>query len=286
MIRRFLEWAVRGRTSRLMRRPFAVVTIADGGLAVADPDAHAVHLFDTARNRYKRITRAGREPLLSPVGLASDGNGRLYVSDSMARRVSVFSDGGKWRGDLDLPPLGRPTGLAYDRTHRFLWIVDTAEHHLIRFEPATGEARIIGRRGTGPGEFNYPVSVAVDRAGTVYVGDSMNFRIQVLGPEGRFLGAFGEPGTVAGRFDKIKGVAVDSEGHIYVVDALHDVIQIFDRRGSLLTVVGGSGTGPGEFWLPAGIHIDDDRIFVADSANHRLQILTFLGDRGTENDLG
>ena len=53
----------------------------------------------------------------------------------------------------------------------------------------------------------------------------------------------------------------------------------FDREGRLLTVVGGTGVDPGEFGLPAGICIDSsNRILIADSANHRIQILRYLGE--------
>ena len=42
--------------------------------------------------------------------------------------------------------------------------------------------RAWGREGTGDGEFHYPLGVAVDGAGRVYVADSGNDRIQVFAP--------------------------------------------------------------------------------------------------------
>ena len=75
-----------------------------------------------------------------------------------------------------------------------------------------------------------------------------------------------------------KGIGVDSEGHLYVVDGLWGVIQVFDRQGRLLYYFGSRGTGVGEFQLPSGLFIDhDDRIFVVDSFNRRIQVFRYFG---------
>ena len=75
-----------------------------------------------------------------------------------------------------------------------------------------------------------------------------------------------------------KGVAVDSEGDLYVVDGLWGVVQVFNREGELLYYFGQRGTGSGEFQLPAGLFIDrDDRIFVVDSFNRRVQVFHYFG---------
>jgi DNA-binding beta-propeller fold protein YncE len=75
-------------------------------------------------------------------------------------------------------------------------------------------------------------------------------------------------------------VAADTFGHIYVADAVFDNIQIFDLSGRLLLNLGEGGTGPGEFGLPAGIAIGaDNRIYVADSYNRRVQVFQYLGQQ-------
>jgi len=71
-------------------------------------------------------------------------------------------------------------------------------------------------------------------------------------------------------------VAVDREGHIYVVEGLHDVVQIFDQDGRFLLGFGEPGHSAGEFWLATGIAIANDRIYVADSSNRRVQVFEYL----------
>ena len=52
---------------------------------------------------------------------------------------------------------------------------------------------------------------------------------------------------------------------------------MFDGQGRLLMTFGGEGSGPGQFWLPTGIAISgDDRIWVADSYNRRVQVFQYL----------
>ena len=76
-----------------------------------------------------------------------------------------------------------------------------------------------------------------------------------------------------------KGLALDGDGHLYVIDAHFECVQIFDDAGRLLLSFGREGHGPGEFWLPTGIHIDrNNRIWIADSYNRRVQVFEYLGD--------
>jgi len=64
-----------------------------------------------------------------------------------------------------------------------------------------------------------------------------------------------------------------------VLDAMFDNLQIFDFEGRLLLSLGDSGSAPGEFWLPNGIAISrDQRIFIADCFNHRIQVLKHVSE--------
>jgi sugar lactone lactonase YvrE len=75
-----------------------------------------------------------------------------------------------------------------------------------------------------------------------------------------------------------KDVALDSEGDLYVVDGIWGVVQVFNRQGQLLYYFGGEGTHAGQFQLPTGLFIDrDDRVFVVDSFNRRVQIFRYAG---------
>jgi len=255
----------------------------EGELLVTDPGNRQVLLLDRARHRIQRFPADDQIHLPSPIAAAWGLHGEVIVTDSILGRVLRFDAKGRYLGDLGNPGLlERPTGIAVDHLRGFVYVVDTTGHQIFVFNGDGKVVRVIGHRGGGPGELNYPTHICVDPKGWLYVTDAMNFRIQVFDQDGAVVAVLGHLGDGPGTFSKPKGVAVDSKGHIYVVDALFDNVQILDRQGRPLLAVGGSGSGSGAFWLPTGIAIDDkDRIYVADTYNHRIQILQYLSSPET-----
>ena len=62
------------------------------------------------------------------------------------------------------------------------------------------------------------------------------------------------------------------------------MVKIYDRDGRLLLYFGQKGNYYGDFIHPAGIYIDgEDRIYVADTLNRRVQTFQFLGGDGVEH---
>lgn len=126
--------------------------------------------------------------------------------------------------------------------------------------------------GNEGGVLRFPLDVAVDGLGYVYVADSFNRRIQKFHGDGTFLSAWGSYGTADGQFGSPQGVAVDGAGHVYVADAHNHRIQKFDASGAFLAKWGSSGDGAGQFSAPTGIAVDAaGHVYVVDSNNHRIQ---------------
>jgi DNA-binding beta-propeller fold protein YncE len=279
-----LSGLVFGKGESGLVNPVAVAAGRDGRIAVADTGAKAVHLYVPGEGRYVRIVRPGSGEIESPVSVAFDGENRLYVSDSSLGKVFVFGGRGDYLfsiGGTREAPLARPTGLAYDRDEKAIFVVDTASHRIHAFSP-TGEPLLsFGGRGGGDGRFNFPTHVFRGPAGRIYVTDAMNFRIQMFDSSGAYLASFGRHGDGSGDFSMPKGVASDSEGTVYVADTLFDNIQLFDERGEFLLTLGGRGTGEGEFWMPSGIFIDGgDRLYVCDTYNRRVQVFEIVRGGG------
>lgn len=275
--------AVFGGPKLSIGTPHGVAADADV-LAVADSGRGLVHLLDLQRRRYRAVAAAGKAVLRCPIGVALDGAGGVFVSDSALARVFRLSLRGEVLGEVETPWV-RPTGIAYDRRRRLLHVVDTGVHAVRVFavEPSGFRlVRTLGARGEGRGSFNFPTHVALGPDGTAYVTDSLNHRVQIFGPDGRLTGSFGQAGDGTGDFAKAKGVALDARGHVYVVDSLYDVVQVFDQSGRFLLAFGGSGRTAGGrpdglLWLPTGIVIGhEDRIYVADSGNSRIQVYRYV----------
>jgi hypothetical protein len=71
-----------------------------------------------------------------------------------------------------------------------------------------------GMQGTGDGQFNYPIGVAVDNSGNVYVTDESNNRVQKFSSSGTYLSQFGTTGNGDGQLRRPIGITVDSSGNI------------------------------------------------------------------------
>jgi sugar lactone lactonase YvrE len=272
-----------GRDPQSFVRPTGVAW-RDEVLYVADPGSPALWILDGRAGRSRRIAEAGGHPLVSPVAVALAPGRQVFLADSALGRVFRLDEAGRTVGAMADPGLRRPAGLAYDAARDRLYVADSGAHRVSVFGGSGQLVGHIGRRGTAPGEFNFPTHLAVAPDGALLVTDALGYRVQRIGPDGQPVGHFGRHGNTAGDFASPKGVALDSEGHVYVVEALFDAIQIFDGAGRYLLGFGERGPGRGQFSLPGGLFIDpQDRIYVGDSYNRRVQVFQYLrggGDAG------
>jgi len=253
------------------------VAVVGERVFVADTGLGVVHALDLAARRYQVISGAPTDPLRVPIDLAIAHGNTLVVVDRGRAAIDIFDLDGRWRSTRRWPELQAPVAAAWDASQRVLWIADATAHACFACRDLRDLPRQIGRRGSAPGQFNFPTAVAVHPAGGLVVVDAMNFRVQVFDDGDAPRVVFGQKGDAAGDFARPRDVAVDSEGHIYVLDNQFENVQIFDADGHLLMAFGQEGQGPGEFSLPSGIAIDDqDRIWIADSYNRRVQVFEYL----------
>ncbi|MEJ2684845.1 MAG: 6-bladed beta-propeller [Candidatus Sulfobium sp.] len=268
-------------------RPVEIATGTDGRIAVADPGGRCVHLYIPSAGKYKRLSTVNGEDMVSPVSVIFGDQQRLYVSDSARAEVLVFDKEGNFLYTIKkafMLRLKRPTGLAYNRDRKLLYVVDTMAHKVYAFR-GRDAVFVFGGRGIKDGEFNFPTNIYWSAAGRIYVTDAMNFRVQIFDSSGGFLDSIGHHGDGSGDFSMPKGVAADRRGVIYVVDRLFDNVQLFDTKGDFLLTLGGRGTGEDDFWLPSGIFIDgSDRLYVCDTYNQRIQVYQILGEGSEKKD--
>lgn len=273
--RRIANYLTGGRRgAEPLVKPFGVALDEDGNLCVTDTGAGAVSYFDLSGKKYRRFEEVGTIRFVAPVAVAKR-NGIFYVADPGQKSVLAFDIEGNPRFRIE-KGIERPAGLAV--ADGKLYVADAAAHAIAVFDLGGTFLFRFGRRGVGPGEFNFPSHLSTDAGGRLYVTDSMNSRVQVFDAGGRFQGAIGSLGDGSGHFSRPKGVAVDGYGHVFVADALYDNLQIFDGDGRFLLDVGTAGSEEGEFWMPAGVAIGrDNEIYVADSYNGRVQVFRYVG---------
>jgi ABC-type Fe3+ transport system permease subunit/streptogramin lyase len=143
-----------------------------------------------------------------------------------------------------------------------------------RMPAATRLLQVIGKAGTGPGEFNRPEGICVDAQDRVYVADSCNHRIQVFSDDGRLLRVYGRAGSSLGELSYPYDIAVDAAGHQFVCEFGNSRIQVFNADCEPVEIIGGPGAAPGRFANPWAVALDSQgNLYVADSQNHRVQKL-------------
>jgi DNA-binding beta-propeller fold protein YncE len=222
-------------------------------------------------------------------GTASQYDLRYSTND--ITNDTEFNAGTKVSG---LPSPGEPgtvdtavvTGLAEHTTYYFaLKTRDEAFHwsalsNVARARTLAVIPRFVlawGSAGTGDGQFDWPIGIAVDRSGYVYVSDlGSEWRgfcgVQKFTGDGVFITKWGSHGTGDGQFSAPSGVTVDGSGNVYVADALWDRIQKFDGSGTFLATWGSYGSGFGEFDIALDVASDGGAmIYVVDQGNARIQ---------------
>jgi len=152
-----------------------------------------------------------------------------------------------------------------------LYVVDKTA----RIQKFDGDGRYVLGWSTPASEKGRPTGLAVDREGRLVVADTHYHRILRYSPQGELVDSFGSEGTAPGQFIYPTGVAVAEDGAIYVSEfGGNDRIQVFSPDGGYLRHWGRYGEAAGEFKRPQGIALAPDRVYVADAANHRIQVLT------------
>ena len=132
---------------------------------------------------------------------------------------------------------------------------------------------MFGTQGTEPGQFVFPVSIAQDPKGFIYVGEyGDKQRIQKFTPRGEFVTEFGSHGTEDGQFQRPSGMAWQN-GEVFVVDAFNNRIQVFSDEGKFLRVISlPETTSPLAY--PYDLRVTSDNlIYVIENKTARLTVL-------------
>jgi sugar lactone lactonase YvrE len=76
-----------------------------------------------------------------------------------------------------------PADMAVDEEGN-MYVMDSGNHRIQKFDSEGNFLGTFGRKGQGPGEFQYPHSIDIDDRGFMYISDSGNQKIQILKPDG------------------------------------------------------------------------------------------------------
>ncbi len=253
-----------------------------------------------------------------PIGLAAaydDGSTPVYVADTSNHTirevdpvtgvVTTLAGQAGASGSADgagaAARFNQPFGLAY--SFGTLYVADTFNHTIRAVNTATGAVTTLAGQAGLPGSadgtgsaarFTYPVAVAADSEGDLFVADWGNHTIRRVTPAGvvtTFAGLAGQSGSADGtgasaRFLEPYGVAVGLSDVVFVGDTGNHVIRRITPAGVVTTLAGlagvaGSADGVGSaarFLDPRGLSAAGTTLYVADTGNRIVREISPLGD--------
>src|SRR5436190_18743915 len=192
------------------------------------------------------------------------------LAQSIFVRAEVLGTRGTGPGEFN-----KPRSLTLD-TNDNLYVVDMTGR-VQKFSP---DGKFLLYWQMPQPDLGKPKGMCRDRNGNIVVVEPHYQRVNHVTPEGKLISQWGVKGTNAGELILPRAVAVDTKNNVIVSEyTLVDRVQKFSAQGQrLLANWGTPGLAPGEFNRAEGLCVDSaDRIYVADSCNHRIQVFSSDG---------
>ncbi len=247
-------------------------------------------------------------PLYGPLGIAVDGEGNLFISDSYpnAEVYKVSASDGAMTGfaGTGFRGIGKPGGPAAqtkiytgsgiaigedgvylaDPTSARIWKVD--QQGILQLVAGTGSFTISGDGGPAMDAGIAAIAaIAFGPDGSLYLLDSSNARLRKIDPSGVIttVAGTGERGysgdggpAISATFSAPQGLAVDATGNIFLADTGNQVIRRIGLDGIIQTIAGGGDStedGPAlgvKFSGPAALAFHPDGTLYIGDRNRRM----------------
>ena len=274
-------------------------------LYVSDRDGNRIQVFDkNGTFLFKWGSKGtGDGQFTVPYSVDVDSQGNVWVADRGNHRIQKFDGDGNFLfkfGNTDGHPssaLGKfdnPRQVSVDKDVKFLYVADSKNNRVQKFDTNGNFVKSWGSKGTGDGQFDLPISLIIDSKGNIIVNDLGNSHVQKFDTNGKLLLKFGSTGKGNGQFSAMEHTAVDKFDNIYVNDPQsgpsgsgNPRVQKFDTNGNFITKWGSYGSGDGQFVDPEHLTVDSEgNVYVSDRHNNNIQVFKPLDNTKNVNSTG
>lgn len=245
-----------------------------------------IYVSDTGNNRIKVFDTDGysldtfsfplqmikKKKVMLPISITLDDKGLIYLTEARSSEIYIFKANGIFSKFLKTKNnLKKPVGVIFSKGK--LYVSDIGDHKVKVFNQEGKLLFKIGKQGSEPGNFRFPVGIAIDESGNIYVADTGNRRVQVFSSRGKFKTAIGG-GDISVIFNLPRSIAIDSLGRIHVVDTAANKVFVFSKKYKYLFSYGKIGTGKGVLGYPNAIAIDKESqiIYITEQNNNRVSV--------------
>ena len=138
-----------------------------------------ISVFSPSGEKLRSFGTKGQGQLMSPRGVAVDGEGNILVADSENHCIQKFTAEGQFLtavGTKGSGPLQfyQVRDIAINTSNNKVYVVDNNNHRIQVMNSDLTFSNTFGKRGNNKGEFTFPWAIACDNTGNVYVADSGN----------------------------------------------------------------------------------------------------------------
>ena len=183
-------------------------------------------------------------------------------------------------------------GTLYFTTGNCVLAMDLKSGMLTRFAGVVASGYAGDGGPASSAQFSAPGGLATDDAGNLYIADSGNHVVRVVTPDGNVAnlagdgaaGYSGDGGPAAmASLNGPQGLATDRFGNLYVADTNNSAVRKISSTGVISTYAGTGTAGydydgffarASQLNLPNGLATASGNLYVADSANNRVRVVT------------
>jgi streptogramin lyase len=194
--------------------------------------------------------------LSKPLGLAVDGQGNVYIADSLNNAIKEWNAATGQVSALVSSGLDSPAGVAVDGRGN-VYIADTTNNAIKEWNAGTGNVTALVSSG-----LSSPVGVAVDRQGNVYFTDTGHSYLDELFAASNTLTTL-----VSSGFNNPRGIALDAFANVYIADGNNRDLKEWNAVSKQITYLISSGLN-----TPYAVAVDGEgNVYEADSGNNTVK---------------
>jgi len=247
----------------------------DGQFYTSDSRANSVFIYNY---KLDLVDRFGG--LSTPLGIAVDDSGNVYVGNDGRDNVEIYNRVGKKIASIGDGKILMPNAIAIDKSGK-IYVADSLDDN-VKVYNAGGKLQ----RKIGSGILEFPSDISIKynasgKKGKIFVADQGKGKIRIFKLNGKLIKSFGKKvsnksSSYNGQFVRLQSIDIDNKGRIHASDSFTNNIQILNRKnGKFINSYGNYDTEGNGLNLPLDIMVySKGKTIVANAENHSVDLIS------------